>query len=205
MTHIQQVAQLAEIGVNYAGFIFYEKSPRYVAGKIKPEDLKVIDASLDRVGVFVNEGYDKILKAVDEFGLNAVQLHGDETVDFCEKISARVTTIKAFRLAGDEDLDQVLRGYDEVVDMFLFDTKAKDYGGTGKKFNWDILERGTIKKPYFLSGGIGPDDAEAVAAFINRSLSKPHALDLNSKFEIEPGVKIIDKLKIFIDAVKMTG
>lgn len=203
MTQIGQVKQLAELGVEYAGFIFYEKSPRYVVGKIQPEELKDLGQTINKVGVFVNEDYDVILKVVDEYGLNAVQLHGDESPDFCARISGSVKIIKAFRIAGNEELATLLNGYFDSVDYFLFDTKAKEYGGTGKKFNWDILQQTSLNKPYFLSGGISPGDENSIIDFIDGSIySDLYALDLNSKFEIAPGVKDIAFVEKFADQLR---
>lgn len=201
MTQIEQVQQLAEMGVDYAGFIFYEKSPRYVVGKIQPEELKGF-TGINKVGVFVNEEFETILKIVDEYGLNYVQLHGDENPDFCKRISNHVKTIKAFRVRGDEDLDFLIDGYYNAVDFYLFDTKAKEYGGTGKKFDWNILQQTSFDKPYFLSGGIGRDDENLVKDFIKGDVcNNVYALDLNSKFEDAPGIKNIEKLKMFIDQI----
>lgn len=202
MTQIEQVKQLVELGVDYAGFIFYKKSPRYVVDKIRPEELKQL-TGINKAGVFVNEDYDVILKTVEAYGLTCVQLHGDETPDFCSRISSQLQTIKAFRISGDEDLASVLRNYNDAVDFYLFDTKAKEYGGTGKKFNWDILQQTSFNKPCFLSGGIGPGDENLVRDFIESdAYNNLYALDLNSKFEDAPGIKNISKLKAFIDELK---
>lgn len=202
MTQIEQVQQLAGLNVDYAGFIFYEKSPRYIIGKIDPQELKDLGSTINKVGVFVNEGYDVILKTVDKYGLNAVQLHGDETPDFCSGISSTVQTIKAFRLNGDEDLTSMLNDYFESVDYFLFDTKGEEYGGTGKKFNWDVLTRESLGKPYFLSGGLGPEDAGPIRKFTDSSIYDDlYTLDINSKFETEPGVKNILLIKKFMEEV----
>lgn len=205
MTQMEQVQHLAELGVDYAGFIFYEKSPRYVIGEIQAEDLKQF-TEIKKVGVFVNEDYDIILKAIDEYGLNAVQLHGDETPGFCRRLSPHVKVIKAFRISGEENLDELLSGYSKVVDYFLFDTKSKEYGGTGKKFNWDVLPRTAIGKPYFLSGGIGRGDVETISDFIgDNARDDLYALDLNSKFEDAPGLKNIPLLKTFLEQLKKTN
>ena len=150
MTSIRQLQQLAELGVDYAGFIFYEKSPRFVGDKIRPEKLKAF-TTIKKVGVFVNESVDNILSIVEECGLDLVQLHGDESPQFCELLKAKTTVIKAFRVKGNEDVSFLIQPYENVVDYFLFDTKAQDYGGTGKKFDWSVLEKLTITKPFFLS------------------------------------------------------
>jgi phosphoribosylanthranilate isomerase len=200
MTSIQQVQELAASGVDYAGFIFYEKSPRFVADKIMPGDLKAF-TGIQKVGVFVNETIEKILQTVADYGLDAIQLHGDETPGFCKALLGEVSVIKAFRVKGDETaLAELLASYEDSVDYFLFDTKAKEYGGTGKKFDWSVLMHTPINKPYFLSGGIGPDDAEQVKAFI--TTHPVFSLDVNSKFEVGPGVKDMELVRHFIKAIR---
>lgn len=199
MTDMQQVEQLAAIGVDYAGFIFYEKSPRFAANKLAAADLKAFSA-IQKVGVFVNESIEMILQTVDEYGLNAIQLHGDETADFCDVIKEKVTVIKAFRVKGDEHLSEILKPYEKAADYFLFDTKAQEYGGTGKKFDWSVLSKANITKPYFLSGGIGLDDVEQVKQFT--LTNNVFALDVNSKFEIAPGIKDIESVKEFLGSIK---
>lgn len=200
MTAMQQVQQLAELGLDYAGFIFYEKSPRFVSGKIAAGDLKAFTA-IQKVGVFVNETIENILHTVAVYGLNAVQLHGDETPAFCKALRGEVTVIKAFRVRGDETaLAALLASYEDSVDYFLFDTRAQEYGGTGKKFDWSILAHTPINKPYFLSGGIGVADAAAVKAFMAND--PVFSLDVNSKFETAPGVKDMKQLQQFIQDIR---
>jgi phosphoribosylanthranilate isomerase len=196
---MQQVQELAASGADYAGFIFYEKSPRFVAGKIIAGDLKAF-AAIRKIGVFVNETIEKILQTVADYGLDAVQLHGDETPGFCKALLGEVTVIKAFRVKGDETaLAELLASYEDSVDYFLFDTKAQEYGGTGKKFDWSLLAHTPINKPYFLSGGIGLNDAEQVKAFI--TTHPVFSLDVNSKFETEPGVKDMNQVRRFMQDI----
>ncbi|MGE9312710.1 phosphoribosylanthranilate isomerase [Niabella sp. CJ426] len=199
MTSMQQVEELAALGIDYAGFIFYEKSPRFVGNKIAAADLKAL-TGIQKVGVFVNETIEKILHAVACYGLDAVQLHGDEAPELCMALSAETTVIKAFRVKGDENLTELLIPYEDCADYFLFDTKAQEYGGTGKKFDWSVLERSSINKPYFLSGGIGVDDAVQVKEFI--SANHVFSLDVNSKFEIMPGVKDMEQVRRFIQGIQ---
>lgn len=199
MTSMQQVQELAALGADYAGFIFYEKSPRFVAGKIPVDELKAF-TGIQKAGVFVNESAERILQIVADYGLNAVQLHGDETPEFAKELSAETTVIRAFRVRGDENLTELLSPYEDSVDYFLFDTKAQEYGGTGKKFDWSVLERASINKPYFLSGGIGVDDAEQVKTFINNN--NVFSLDVNSRFEIEPGVKDMEQVRRFMQDIR---
>jgi phosphoribosylanthranilate isomerase len=199
MTEMQQVKQLAALGVQYAGFIFYEKSPRYVVGKIEPEALRQFDTKLNKVGIFVNETMNKILQTVRLYGLHYVQLHGDESPEFCKEISAHIKTIKSFSIGGNESSIRVLEKFNDCADLFLFDTKTALYGGAGKKFNWDILKSITINKPFFLSGGIAPEDVSLIKNFsTNHINSIPFSIDLNSRFETSPGIKNMEKVENFI-------
>lgn len=195
MTSLQQVQELAAMGVDFAGFIFYEKSPRYVGAKLSASDIKAV-TSIQKVGVFVNETVEKILQIIDDYGLDMVQLHGDETPAFCQSLKDRVTVMKVFRVKGDEDVQQLVQPYEDAVHYFLFDTKAQEYGGTGKQFDWSVLKSSSVKIPYFLSGGIGPNDADAIKIFIDEE--DVFAIDINSRFERQPGDKEIDKIRHFV-------
>ena len=203
MTSAAQVHQLDELGVEFAGFIFYPKSPRFVHKQMDTAAIKAIKGNINKVGVFVNANADELLKKVDDCGLYLVQLHGDETPRYCEKIANYITVVKAFRLSEDDNIEWKIREYMDVVDMFLFDTEGAGYGGTGKKFNWDKLKGLNIRKPFFLSGGIQPDDVENLEAFSKETVSTNlFAIDINSKFEEYPGMKNIDKVKLFTEKVK---
>src|ERR1700754_3219689 len=203
MTELEQVRQLDAMGVDFAGFIFYPKSPRYVVRHLTGEHLKKAKLRLGKVGVFVNADYDEVMKQVDSYGLDMVQLHGDETPRFCEQLSNYITVIKVFRLGEDDPIDWIIRPYQDSCDMFLFDTEGVGYGGTGKKFNWETLKPAHIDKLYFLSGGIEPTDVDRLKAFEKESIArKLFAIDVNSKFEISPGVKDLKKIKAFLDNIK---
>lgn len=200
MTLPEQVIALDEIGVEFAGFIFYPKSPRYIGNKIAPEVMKRIKGKIAKVGVFVNMLYEELMKTVDDYRLDMVQLHGDESPRFCEKIANYVTVIKAFRLSDNDPIDWITRSYHDTCDMFMFDTMGSGYGGTGKKFNWDVLKNTSTNKLYFLSGGIESGDEESLKSFATeRAAKKLFAIDINSKFEISPGVKDLEKVKMFVD------
>ena len=202
-TQFEQVTTLDEMGVEFAGFIFYHKSPRYVIDKIKPEQLKKVKLKINKVGVFVNDDYDEVMKQVDQYGLHMVQLHGDESPKFCERISLQVPTIKVFRIKEGDNIEWKIREYGNVSDLYLFDTDWATYGGSGKKFDWKILETAEINKPFLLSGGIGLDDVATVKAFAEgKHSSEIFAIDINSKFETSPGVKDMKKVKAFVDALK---
>lgn len=203
MTKPEQVKQLDEMGVEFAGFIFYPKSPRYVFKNMPSEEIKRIRGKINKVGVFVNADPDEILRTVDACGLYLVQLHGDENPRVCERIANYVSVIKAFRLTDDDNIQWKIREYYDAVDMFMFDTEGVGYGGTGKKFNWELLKGENIRKPFFLSGGITPDDGKHLKTFQNEAVAKDlFAIDINSKFEIVPGVKDMEKIKNFVKAVK---
>jgi len=203
MTDIDQVRQLDEIGVEFCGFIFYPKSPRYVFKHVPATEIKKIKGHINKVGVFVNAYADDILKTVDDCGLYLVQLHGDETPRECEKISSYVTTVKAFRLSEPDNILWKIKDYQDVVDMFLFDTEGAGYGGTGKKFNWEVLKGLNIRKPFFLSGGIQPDDTDKLKLFAQDAVAKDlFAVDVNSRFEITHGIKDVQKIKNFVTDLK---
>ena len=199
MTSIDQVNQLNELGVEFCGFIFYPKSPRYVFRHMPASELKKIKGNINKVGVFVNAYTEDILKTVDDCGLYLVQLHGDESPKECEKISSYVTTIKAFRLTDTDNIHWKIKDYSDVVDMYMFDTEGAGYGGTGKKFDWQVLKGLNIDKPFFLSGGIVPEDAEKLKEFTKDPVAKDlFSIDINSKFEIAPGIKDMDKIRHFV-------
>lgn len=204
MTNTEQVLQLDEMGVEFAGFIFYPKSPRYVYRFMpRPEIKKIRGTGINKVGVFVNATAEEVLDAVDDCGLYLVQLHGDETPKYCEKIANYVTVVKAFRLREDDNVLWKVKDYVDIADMFLFDTEGAGYGGTGKKFDWNVLKGLNIGKPFFLSGGIEPGDTEKLKEFAKEPVAKDlFSIDVNSKFETSPGIKDMDKLREFITAVK---
>ena len=188
ITQLKQLQQLDGLDVDFAGLIFYKDSPRYVGDKINKDDLKNSDFDLKKVGVFVNSNYDEIMQVVEDYGLDVVQLHGDESPDLCEELSEDVEVIKAFKVKDSKvSIDEMVADYDEVCDYYLFDTASTDVeGGTGKQFDWKLLSKAKIEKPFFLSGGIGVDDVAKVKAFKHPDY---YAVDINSKVEKEPGVK----------------
>ncbi len=183
------VEEVASLRPDYVGFIFYPKSPRYVGEDfVMPE----IDALIDKVGVFVNEPVDRVIELVKRYKLDFVQLHGNESVDMCKELKEDgLGVIKAFAMDDDFNFAQ-LEQYDSSTDYFLFDTKTRSYGGSGEVFNWEILKKYQLDKAYFLSGGISLDNLEGLESI---DLSKVHALDVNSRFEVRPGLKDVDLLK----------
>ncbi len=203
MTRADQVNQLDAMGVEFAGFIFYPKSPRYIFKYMPATEVKRIRGKINKVGVFVNAEVDEILQAVDNCGLYVVQLHGNETPKFCEKIADYITVVKVFRINEDDNIEWKIREYYDVADMFMFDTEGAAYGGTGKKFNWEFLKGLNIRKPFFLSGGIGLEDVEKLREFSEDPVAKDlFAVDINSRFEIMPGVKDMEKVKKFVEELR---
>ena len=199
MTQIEQVDKLADLGVTFAGFIFYPKSPRYVFKHMTTTQIRK-ENNINKVGVFVNAPVEEVLHMVDECRLHMVQLHGDESPKYCEKIADYVSVVKAFRLSDNDSVQWMIKPFMDVCDMFMFDTMGAGYGGTGKKFDWNMLQGQTIGKPFFLSGGIEPGDEEKLKTFTTEPVAKAlFAIDINSKFELAPGIKELDKVRLFAD------
>lgn len=190
---MKQLQQLDGLDIDFAGLIFYPDSPRYVAGKLSPKDVKKADFDIRKTGVFVNPELIDVLDAIDEYGLQVVQLHGDESPGLCEDLSAEVEVIKAFRIRGNEDINALVAPYDAVCDYYLFDTGGlkESFGGTGQQFDWGLLAGARIEKPFFLSGGIGVEDLARIRAFKHPDF---FGVDVNSKLEISPGVKDMSKV-----------
>jgi len=202
MTQIEQVDKLADLGVTFAGFIFYPKSPRYVFKHMTTTQIRK-ENNINKVGVFVNAPVEEVLHMVDECRLHMVQLHGDESPRYCEKIADYVSVVKAFRLSDNDSVQWMIRPFMDVCDMFMFDTMGSGYGGTGKKFDWTMLQGQTIGKPFFLSGGIEPGDEEKLKGFTEEPVAKAlFAVDINSKFELAPGIKEMDKVSVFARNLK---
>lgn len=203
ITQFKQLQQLEALNIDYAGLIFYKDSPRYMGDKLLGKQVKEADFDIKKVGVFVNPSYSDLLDAIDEYGLDIVQLHGNETPELCEELSAEVEVIKAFRIAGDDsiNIDEMVMPYDAACDFYLFDTAGlkESFGGTGQQFDWGILKKAKIEKPFFLSGGIGPDDAEKVKKFKHPDF---FAIDINSKFETAPGLKDMAAILKFLQGFK---
>ena len=216
MKFVENIQQVAELNPDYLGFIFYDTSKRNFEGII-PE----LSTNIKKTGVFVNEIPEILVSYIEEYQLDTIQLHGDESVDYIKSIRKflsesrasfieenkgrkkvkkpksydNLEIIKVFGIK-DEFNFEILQPYLDVVDYFLFDTKGKERGGNGVKFDWTVLRDYPFDKPFFLSGGIGINDVEQIQ--IIRKTNLPiYALDVNSKFEIEPGLKNINEVKSF--------
>jgi len=202
MKHPTNISELAKLQPDYMGFIFYEKTARYFQGEI-PE----IPSEVKKTGVFVDADIDYILKKIRKYDLNALQLHGNESPEFCGELNTltremKIELIKVFSVKEDFNFEQI-KPYEAVVDYFLFDTKGKNKGGNGITFNWEILQDYPSEKPFFLSGGIGPEHIKNIKELQeyfrdNGKKDLLYAIDVNSKFEDEPGLKNVEKLKEFV-------
>lgn len=181
------ISQLPE--VTHLGFIFYEKSPRFTTTTCKTSKAKI--------GVFVNAEISRIIELVTEHELSGVQLHGTESPEFIAQLPENLVKIKAFGISAIDDLKQTDQ-FEGLVDYFLFDTKTKDYGGSGKQFDWKILEHYHGKTPFFLSGGIGLDSVSEIELFRHEKLA---GFDLNSRFERNPKDKNVSQLQHFIKTI----
>jgi len=196
MKFAANIAAVAGLKPDYLGFIFYDKSPRYISD-VSAELIKYVPSEVKTVGVFVDEDLEIVKKKINLYQLKAVQLHGSETPEYCAELKATFNNLEVIKAFGvDEDFDfSTLDAYQNVVDFFLFDTKTKAHGGSGKTFDWKILESYTIDKPYFLSGGI---DLGHVDALVGINDERLYGLDINSRFETEPGVKDVERIKAFV-------
>ena len=182
---------------DFAGLVFYPKSPRFVE-LCQDNELKHNLSDVKKVGVFVNADKDYILSKISEYNLDLVQLHGNESPDFCADIRMCLPVIKAFGISSESDL-QSAECYAQYVDYLLFDTKTKGYGGSGVKFDWQMLQNATISQKFLLSGGISFDDLEYIKALKINNLV---GVDLNSKFEDAPTLKNIEKLKQALNIIR---
>ena len=200
MRDVENIEAIANLPIDYLGFIFYEKSPRFVMDNGVFETARIPE-NIERVAVVVNEHLDFIAHLHDDFGFRIFQLHGAESPAFCRLLKLEMKNIeiwKAFSVGDDFDFSQTEK-YADVVDNFLFDTKTPiQHGGTGQKFDWNILKKYRGKKKFFLSGGISLNDAEEIKKIKNK---KFFGVDINSKFEITPALKNFDDVKKFSESL----
>ena len=196
MREADNIREVETLGIDMMGFIFWPKSSRYVSQR--PDYLP---KRVKRVGVFVDEDPEQVKRLADDYGLDYIQLHGHETPEVISYLRTPALPhpriIKAFNISTAEDLLQT-QPYEGLVDGFLFDAKGKSVGGNGEKFNWGVLDAYKGSTPFLLSGGIGPDDAARVNAFCH---PKCIGIDLNSRFELAPGLKDINALRRFVNDI----
>ncbi|MGB5943010.1 MAG: phosphoribosylanthranilate isomerase [Leeuwenhoekiella sp.] len=188
-------AEVAALKPDYLGFIFYEKSPR----NFDLDQIPEIPENIKKVGVFVDADLPFILDNIKKHQLEIVQLHGNETPDFCKRLKIALPQIQMWKVFSIKDTFDfsTLEAYETVVDKFLFDTKGKEKGGNGYTFDWSVLKNYPSTKPFILSGGIGVEVIPSVKELVQSDLPI-YAIDVNSKFEDEPGLKNIERLKLLL-------
>lgn len=201
MKYRGNILSVADLQPDYMGYIFYERSKRHFDG-----DIPDLDPSIKKTGVFVNSILSEIIRNVKKYDLRAVQLHGDETVNFCKelknKMDSTIELIKAFSISDEFNFDE-LGSYEEACDYYLFDTKGKERGGNGSFFNWELLNKFQHHKKFFLSGGIGLEELKMLSEFLQTEAGQYcYAIDLNSKFESDPGLKKTEKLEAFFKQIE---
>lgn len=190
MTEADNIRQIDVLGVNLIGFIFYPKSPRYLYQI--PRYLPIL---AKRVGVFVNESKENILMYADRFGLDYIQLHGNESPEYCRSLHSHgFRIIKAFSIAFPKDL-LVTSDYEGFCDYYLFDTPTTRYGGSGQQFDWSLLQHYNEATPFLLSGGINSYSAKALKEFHHPRMA---GIDINSRFETSPGIKDAERIERFL-------
>lgn len=194
----ENIESILKCSPDFIGFIFYLRSPRYI-GDLSPEFVRGI-SSAKKVGVFVNENEENILKNVGQYGLDYVQLHGDETPEFCAAINYRIPVIKAFQVNDEFDFGFVSK-YENACKYFLFDSRSENYGGSGKSFNHAKLEEYRSGKAVFLSGGLDLNITDDIL-YLQSVHPSVFAIDVNSRFELSPGIKNTDKLKVLTDKMR---
>jgi phosphoribosylanthranilate isomerase len=193
------VSGITDLNPDYLGFIFHKDSPRFVGTEPDMRLFRNVPPGIKKVGVFLNERSQKIFEISISAGIDVIQLHGDELPDYCDRLkSCGLTVIKVFNMSNEFSFNSLIP-YLSKCDYFLFDTKSRRHGGSGRKFDWKKLEGYYFDKPFFLSGGIGPEDVEPLNSICNKGL---YAVDLNSRFELSAGIKDIGLVKKFINSIK---
>lgn len=207
MREPENIDQVVDLNPDYLGLIFYDRSPRFVDNEIQK-----LDAEVKKTGVFVNASIEEISEKILKYELQAIQLHGDESVEFCRDLRAQLSEagkrpqlIKVFSITETFDF-QILKDFETSVDLFLFDTKGKNKGGNGITFNWDVLKNYSSSTPFFLSGGIGLEEVPEIKSLYKHFQDEKkeplfYGVDVNSRFESTPGVKDTDKLRMFRKAL----
>lgn len=199
ITTTENIMELIPLKISRLGFIFYHKSKRYVYGKLIEDGLKEIPKQIKKTGVFVNAEIEEIEQIIDQYQLDSIQLHGDESPDFCKHFRTKTEVIKTISIKDRSSFD-IAKLYQDACELFLFDTHSEYFGGTGKTFDWNWLEAYTLDKPFYLSGGISLENIEEIKKIKHKQLI---GIDINSKFETRPGIKDIEKIKRLIGM--MTG
>jgi len=198
MKYPENSKEIAALQPDYLGFIFYDKSPRLLENEIPS-----LEKSIAKVGVFVNATVKEIKEKVGQHQLDIIQLHGEESPDFCRSVQQlKLKVIKSFNIDNQFNF-KILNEYKNYCNYFLFDTKGQQYGGNGTAFDWQLLDQYHVSKPYFLSGGIGPENLVDLQIFLQTESARHCvALDINSRFETQPGQKNPETLKTFLKKIK---
>ncbi len=198
MRNLSNIKELIKLKPDYIGFIFYPKSKRFIGAQIPEEIHAHVPADIKKVGVFVDEPFDNLYEKIKINQLDMIQLHGKELPGYCKRLkNLNIPVIKAFSIQADFDFE-IVKSYNPFCDYYLFDSAGVLPGGTGAKFDWKKLEEYKGSKPFFLSGGIRPIDMDRIKSMWHPEL---HAIDINSGFENEPGIKDISKLRTFMDGL----
>lgn len=184
--------QIGLINIDMIGINLYMDSPRYI-GNVSIKT----NPNIKRVGVFVDPSIWELQQYIDDCRLDYVQLHGEASVELCQEIQSTAKVIKVFAIDDEFDFGQTVPY--SFCDYFLFDTKSKLHGGSGKKFGWELLDNYEGEVPFLIAGGIGPDDVDAIKGITHTQFA---GVDLNSKFEIEPGLKDLRKIEQFVKELK---
>lgn len=197
ITTTENIMELIPLDISRLGFIFYHMSKRYVYGKLIEDGLKAIPENIKKTGVFVNAEIAEIEQIINKYQLDSIQLHGDESPEFCTNFRTKTEVIKTISIRDNSSFETA-KLYDNACDLFLFDTQSEHYGGTGKTFDWQWLEEYTLDKPFYLSGGISLENFEEIKKLKHHQLL---GVDVNSRFEIRPGIKDIEKIKQLIKSM----
>lgn len=195
MKDLQNINEVASLAPDFLGFIFYKKSVRYVDVETLNQSLHQLPESINRVGVFVDEAIEKVVEVCHGLGLSYAQLHGNESPEYCAQVRLEgISVINVFHMGEVFDLDQI-KPYENCADILLFDTKTKGYGGSGKHFDWNLLTTYSSELPFLLSGGISAEDIVRIKRL---QIPKLLGIDVNSRVEISPAIKDVNKVKELI-------
>lgn len=199
MKYLANIKALAELEPDFMGFIFYPPSQRFIGVEFERNDVANLQPDIQRTAVFVNAHLHEVIEFSNLYGMKTIQLHGQESPEFCGELKAKgFKVIKAFGVEESFDFN-TLNAFVEQVDFFLFDTKTSTHGGSGLTFDWRVLQKYNIEKPFLLSGGLGPDNLAEVLKIKHKNF---YGVDLNSKFEIEPALKDIEKLEKAFELIR---
>lgn len=195
----KNILEIGALQPDYIGFIFYPKSKRFVGENFSQKSIEKLPKTIKKVGVFVNESVENILKIQKQFSFDTIQLHGDESIEMCSILQQNgIEVIKVFSVDNYFDFEKT-KPFESVCELFLFDTKTEKYGGSGKAFDWKILEKYNLEKPFFLSGGLGLNNLKKIKQINHPQLI---GLDFNSQLEDENYKKITEEVNELIQKIR---